>query len=198
MRVGVYARVSTNQQETENQLAQLREFTNRQGWQIMREYVDHVTGGTADREQFQAMFKDASQRRFDVLLFWSLDRLSREGVLPTLQYLTRLTDYGIEWRSFSEQYLDSTGIFKDAVIGILAAIAKQEKVRISERTKAGLARAKAKGQRLGRRKADVTPEQVEAALAAGKSYREAAKLLKVSPGTVWAIKNNGPRNSIGG
>src|SRR5579871_1464856 len=195
MRVALYARVSTKEkgQDTENQLVQLREFAARQGWQVAREYVDHVTGGTSDREQFQQMFKDASQRRFDVLLFWSLDRFSREGALPTLQHLNRLSDYGIQWRSFSEQYLDSTGMFKDAVIGILAVIAKQEKVRISERTRAGLERARAKGKTLGRRKADIAPEQVDELLAAGNSYRQAAKLLKVSPGTVWAIKNNGPK-----
>jgi DNA invertase Pin-like site-specific DNA recombinase len=69
-----------------------------------------------------------------VLLFWSLARLSREGVLETLQHLQRLTSYGIAWRSFTEQYLDSTGIFREAVIGILAAIAKQERVRPAERT----------------------------------------------------------------
>jgi DNA invertase Pin-like site-specific DNA recombinase len=138
------------------------------------------------------MFEDASKRRFDILLFWSLDRLSREGVLETLQYLNRLSSYGIQWRSFTEQYLDSTGMFRDAVISILAVIAKQEKTRISERTKAGLERARAKGKLLGRRKADVTPEDVDAALAAGNSYRQAAKLLKVSPGTVWAIKNKQP------
>jgi DNA invertase Pin-like site-specific DNA recombinase len=62
------------------------------------------------------MFQDASQRRFDVLLFWTLDRLSRDGVLETLQHLQRLTSYGIAWRSFTEQYLDSTGIFREAVI----------------------------------------------------------------------------------
>ena len=90
------------------------------------------------------MFEAASRREFDVLLFWSLDRLSREGTVETLNHLQRLTSYGVHWRSFTEQYLDSTGIFREAVIGILAAVAKQERVRISERVQAGLARASAK------------------------------------------------------
>jgi DNA invertase Pin-like site-specific DNA recombinase len=77
-----------------------------------------------------------------VLAFWSLDRLSREGTVQTLNHLQRLTAYGVDYRSFTEQYLDSTGIFKDAVIGILAAVAKQERVRLSERTIAGLERAR--------------------------------------------------------
>src|SRR5215471_3676395 len=108
------------------------------------------------------MFQDASQRKFDVLLFWSLDRLSREGVLETLQHLQRLTSYGVAWRSFTEQYLDSTGIFREAVIGILAAIAKQERVRLSERTIAGLQRARAQGRVGGRPKAEDDPKKLRA------------------------------------
>lgn len=66
------------------------------------------------------MMKDASQRKFDLLLFWSLDRLSREGVSQTLDYLNRLQSWGAGFRSFSEPYLDSLGVFKDAVLAILA------------------------------------------------------------------------------
>ena len=96
------------------------------------------------------MWRDAAQRQFDVLLFWSLDRLSREGVLATLLYLQRLNSLGINWRSHTEQYLDSCGVFREAVLAILAAIAKQERIRISERTRAGLDRAREKGTRSGR------------------------------------------------
>jgi DNA invertase Pin-like site-specific DNA recombinase len=103
--------------------------------------VDRATGKHSDREQFQRLFADASQRQFDVVLFWSLDRFSREGVRETLNHLERLDSYGVGYRSFTEQYLDSCGIFKDAVLAILAVIAKQERVRLSERTLAGLARA---------------------------------------------------------
>ena len=71
---------------------------------------------------FSCSFAAASPREFDVLLFWSLDRLSREGTVETLNHLQRLTGYGVNYRSFTEQYLDSTGIFKEAVIGILAAV----------------------------------------------------------------------------
>src|SRR4029077_10970496 len=108
------------------------------------------TGSTDERTAFQAMFKDASQRKFDLLLFWALDRLSREGVLETLQHLSRLTSYGVGYRSFTEQYFDSCGIFKDAVIAIIATVAKQERVRISLRVRAGLEVARRKGKRIGR------------------------------------------------
>jgi DNA invertase Pin-like site-specific DNA recombinase len=95
------------------------------------------------------MWKQAEAHRFDCLLFWSLDRLTREGTFATLQYLRRLSDLGIKFKSYTEQYIDSLGIFSDAIIGILGAIAAQERVRISDRTKAGLERVRKRGKRLG-------------------------------------------------
>jgi DNA invertase Pin-like site-specific DNA recombinase len=154
MRIGIYARVSTDKQENENQLIQLRDYCGKQGWTIVAEYVDVQTGSKSqkDRPQLCAMMKAASQHKFDTLLFWALNRLSREGVIQTLHYLEQLTAYGVGYRSFTEQYLDSCGVFKDAVIAIMAALAKQERIQISERTKAGLARVKAAGKTLGRPK----------------------------------------------
>jgi DNA invertase Pin-like site-specific DNA recombinase len=149
MRVALYARVSTDRQETDNQLAQLREFAEKQGWEIAGEYVDHESGAKSDRAEIQRMFTDASKRRFDLLLFWALDRLSREGVYQTLQHLNRLESYGVGFRSFTEPFFDSCGIFKDAVISIMATLAKQERIKRAERTRAGLARVKAAGKRLG-------------------------------------------------
>ena len=111
-------------------------------WTIIHGYVDHVSGKTAEkRPQFQAMLAAAARREFDLVLFWSLDRFSREGVLPTLKHLEVLTSYGVAWKSFTEHYFDSCGIFRDAVISIAATLAKQERLKISERTVAGLERA---------------------------------------------------------
>jgi DNA invertase Pin-like site-specific DNA recombinase len=190
-RVAIYARVSTKDkgQEVENQLRQLREFSALQGWNVIREYVDHETGSTNDRAEFQAMFRDASQRKFDVLLFWALDRLSREGVLETLQHLNRLTSYGVGYRSFTEQYFDSCGIFKDAVIAIIATVAKQERVRISLRVRAGLEVARAKGKRIGRPPRTLLSEATRIAIAhsyasGNTSLRELAKKFGTSLGTV--------------
>ena len=110
--VAIYCRVSTRDkgQDFTNQLLALREFASKQGWAIVNEYIDQQSAKDDDRPAFRQMFQDASQRKFDVLLFWSLDRLSREGVLETLQHLQRLTSYGVAWRSFTEQYLDSAGV----------------------------------------------------------------------------------------
>jgi len=150
MKVAIYARVSTTKQDNENQLGQLREFAGKQGWEIFDQYVDQESGSTAEREEFQRMFADASKRKFDVLLFWALDRLSREGVLETLQHLNRLESYGVCYRSFTEPYFDSCGAFKDVILAVMATLAKQERIKRSERTKAGLARVKASGKALGR------------------------------------------------
>jgi predicted site-specific integrase-resolvase len=104
LKVALYARVSTSngRQDTQNQLQQLREFCAKQGWTIAQEYVDNSSGKRSDRPKFQQMFDGASRREFDCLLFWSLDRFSREGVLETLQHLQRLTACGVGYRSYTE------------------------------------------------------------------------------------------------
>ncbi len=181
MKIAIYGRVSTDKQDTENQLIQLREFAPTQGWQIAKEYVDVESGSKSDRPEFQRMFRDASQRKFDLVLFWALDRLSREGVLATLQHLNRLESHGVGFRSFTEPYFDSCGVFKDAVIAIMATLAKQERVKRAERTKAGLAIARAKGKTLGRPKTlRATTIDVTRLRASGKSYRQVARELGIS------------------
>lgn len=181
-RVALYARVSTkDKQDTENQLAQLREFCAKQDWEIVSEYIDHVSAKTSDkRPQFQAMLAAASRREFDLVLFWSLDRFSREGVLPTLKHLEALTSYGVGWKSFTEQYFDSCGIFRDAVISIAATLAKQERLKISERTVAGLQRAKKQGRVGGRPKVVTDREQVRRMREEGKSLREISTAMGLS------------------
>jgi DNA invertase Pin-like site-specific DNA recombinase len=195
MKTAIYARVSTKdgRQDAENQLKQLRTFATTQGWEIVHEYVDKASGKRGDRDQFQKMFTAASKRQFDCLLFWSLDRLSREGTVKTLNHLERLNGYGVNYRSFTEQYLDSTGIFKEAVIGILAAVAKQERVRLSERTVAGLERAKAQGRVGGRPKAEDTDHKLVGKIgrlrSQGRSIRAIAAEVKKSPNTVVRLLN---------
>jgi|SRR5579862_414911 len=152
MRAAIYARVSTADggQDVENQLAELRRFAATQGWEIAKEYIDHESGGKADRREFMRLLDDAAQRHFDVVLFWALDRFTREGALDTLKYLEQLNGYGVGYRSFTEPYLDSCGMFKDAIIAILGSIAKQERIRLSERIRAGLDRVRLQGTRSGR------------------------------------------------
>jgi len=182
MRIALLSRVSTSKQENENQLLQLRDFAGKQGWEIVAEYVDTVTGsGKKAREQFDVMMLAASQHKFDLVLFWKLDRFSREGVRRTLFYLTQLEGWGVGWRSFQEQWFDSCGPFKDAVISIMAVLASQERITISERTKAGLQRTRRAGTKLGRPGANVDLCLVQKRRANGQSLRTIARSLHVSP-----------------
>jgi DNA invertase Pin-like site-specific DNA recombinase len=196
LRVALYARVSTKDkgQDHANQLLELREFVERKAgedWVLSHEYVDKMSAKTADRPAFRKMFDAASRREFDLVLFWSLDRFSREGVLETLQHLQKLDSYGVEWFSFKEEYLRSIGIFKDAVTAILSAIAKQERVRLSERVHAGLNRARAQGKTLGRPRAAVRPERVLALREKGLSLRAIAAETGVSFMTIQRIVEAG-------
>ena len=183
MKCAIYARVSTKNggQDPLNQVDQLREYCQRQGWEIAGEYIDLCSGKTGERPQFKAMFDAAYQRQFDVVLFWSLDRFSREGVLETLQHLQKLTGFGVSFKSFTEQYLDGTGAFRDAVLAILACIAKQERVRLSERTLAGLERARKAGRVGGRpkvkRQHDRDADKIRMMREDGESFRQIADQL---------------------
>jgi len=181
MKVAIYTRVSgkSNRQETANQSLQLTEFCQRQGWEYV-EYTDRMSGTKAGRTAFQQVFEDARLKKFDLVLFWALDRFSREGVTETLNYLKVLDSYGVAWKSFTESYLDSTGMFKEAVIAILAAVAKQEHARLSERVVAGLRRAKREGKQLGRPKVIVDREKVREARSTGLSLRQIGDQFGIS------------------
>ena len=189
MRTALYARVSNQYkgQETANQLRQLRECCQVQHWSVLQEYGDHESGGKFERTAFQHMLRDAAARRFDVLFFWSLDRLTREGTLATLKYLELLENYGIRWRSLTEPWIDSAGPLRDVIISLLASLTKQERVRISERVRAGLRREavwnsqwKAHWQA-----ASGVPSRPGVELRRqGLSWRQIAKTIGVSPSTI--------------
>jgi DNA invertase Pin-like site-specific DNA recombinase len=92
------------------------------------------------------------RRKFDVLLFGALDRLSREGIVKTIGYLEQLAGWGVGWRSYTQPFLDTGNeMTVGIVLAVLAAVTKQERITISARTKAGLQRIRKAGVRLGRR-----------------------------------------------
>jgi DNA invertase Pin-like site-specific DNA recombinase len=190
MRTALYTRVSTQHkgQETANQLLQLRECCQTQNWSIVHEYEDHESGGKSERIVFQQMLRDAAARRFDILFFWSLDRLTREGTLATLKYLELLESYGVRWRSLTEPWIDSAGPFRDVIISLLASLAKQERVRISERVRAGLTRARQYGTRsgrsIGRPRALFQRDRALELRRQGFSWRNIARTIGVSPSTI--------------
>jgi DNA invertase Pin-like site-specific DNA recombinase len=186
MRVAIYARVSTKDkgQDTENQLYQLRAFAEQHGT-IYKVYTDQESGGKADRTEFKHLLLEAYQKKFDLVVFWRLDRFSREGALVTLRYLKELKDHGVNYKSYTEPYLDSLGPFGDVIVSMLATIAAQDLIKISENTKAALAKKKAAGMQLGapRKSADLIA-QVQRLKASGASNQAIARALQMSPSTV--------------
>src|SRR6516225_10041870 len=176
MRVALYGRVSTDDkgQDPENQLTQLRAWCANAGHDIVAEYVDQESGrkGPERRKQFAALFEDASRRKFDCVLFWALDRFSREGMVPTILHLQRLSAYGVAFHSYTEAHLATDNeLVRNILLATLASLAKIEAQKISERTKAGLERARAMGKRLGRPPlAAATRMALRTALDAGKSW----------------------------
>lgn len=150
MKIAIYARVSTDKQELDNQLLQLREYAKKQEWEVFKEYTEIVSGAKDTRPAFNQLFQDAHKRLFDLILFWDLSRFSRSGTLYTLQKLKELENAKVGWHSYQESFLSTTGPFKDVVLAIFSTVAKIEREKISERTKAGLARVKERGEKLGR------------------------------------------------
>jgi len=186
MRIGVYSRISKDSSDNMNQLLILRDYCQKMDYHIYDEYVDTVSGGSPIRPEFNRMMEDASKRKFDMLLFFALDRLTREGTRKTIQYLQMLDDYGISYKSYSEQYLDSTGIFKDVIISLLSSLALQERVRTSERVLAGLARARQSNRIGGRPRLDENKiEKIRQMKKAGKTIMDISRTLKISRGSVY-------------
>jgi DNA invertase Pin-like site-specific DNA recombinase len=176
MRAAIYARVSTFDQEPENQLVELRRYVSARGWTSV-EHVDRGVSGAKDRRPaLDALLKDARRRRFDVVVVWRLDRLGR-NLRHLITLLEELQALGIAFVSLNEG-IDATTPAGKLQMHILGAIAEFERARIAERVKAGLQRARAQGKRLGRprknRSAIVVP---------GGSVREAARVWGVSKST---------------
>ena len=132
----------------ENQITQLKQYASILNSNVVSIYTDKMTGGAANRPQFQQMLHDARMRKFNVILVWSLDRFSREGIKNTTSYLEQLKQHNVALKSLQESWLDTSdeGV-GELLIAIFSWVAKQEKQRISERTKAGLARSKKKAGR---------------------------------------------------
>jgi DNA invertase Pin-like site-specific DNA recombinase len=139
--VATYLRVSKDDgsQETDNQLFQLREFCERwDGHELVAEYVDKESGtrGRRERKDFDRMFADAAHRRFDVLLFWALDRFSREGIRKTIAYLQRLDECGVSFKSFIEPFFDTDNeLIAHIVLGVTSYYGRGKAASKARRSK---------------------------------------------------------------
>jgi DNA invertase Pin-like site-specific DNA recombinase len=189
MKAAIYARVSTDRQTTDNQTRELRALAKREGWEVVGVFEDTMSGakGREDRKGLDAMLKAVGRREFDAVLVWSVDRIGRslKDLLDTLMELhskrVRLV--------LHQQGLDTGTPAGKAMFQMLGVFAEFERAIIQERVKAGLARAKERGAKLGRPKTDEkTTKAVREALRAG-SVREVAARFGLGVATVHRIGN---------
>jgi DNA invertase Pin-like site-specific DNA recombinase len=185
VRIAIYARVSTDDkgQDPENQLRQLRQWCAASGHELTHEYIDYESGrkGIKARKQFAVLFEDAHKRKFDCVLFWALDRFTREGMVPTIMHLQRLASYGVGFHSYTESHLATDNeLVRNILLALLASLAKVEAQKISERTRAGMARAKAQGKHIGRPSiGKKLRDQIAGRIAAGETPYAVAKALGI-------------------
>ena len=159
MKVAIYARVSTNEQTTENQVRELTKWADRAGHEVVRIYDDNGVSGAKGREyrkEFDKLLKGAVRREFDLVAAWSVDRLGR-SMGDLIEFLEDLHGSGVDLY-LHQQALDTTTPSGKAMFQMMGVFAEFEKSMISERVKAGLARTKAKGTKLGRPKVSAERE----------------------------------------
>lgn len=191
MKAAIYARVSTVDQEPENQLQELRRYVGARGW-TSTEYVDRGVSGAKDRRPaLDQLLADARRRRIDVLVCWRLDRLGRD-LRHLVTLLDELSALGISFVSLNEGIDFGTPAGK-LQFHVLAALGEFERARIVERVRAEMARAKAQGKRFGRPEKAISEEIL--APVRGLSVRKAAKRLGVSPATAhrWLSQKRYPK-----
>lgn len=157
MKVAIYARVSTSEQETDNQLIRLREVARNRGWTVYKEYVDVASGRNANRPALNDMLRDAKKHSFDKIIAVKLDRIARNTInLCNMIQDLALWNVGIE---FLDQPIDTSSPSGKLTIVILGAIAEFERELIVERTKDGLNRARKEGKTLGKPKSTLSDYQ---------------------------------------
>jgi DNA invertase Pin-like site-specific DNA recombinase len=188
-RAALYVRVSTDTQTVENQIRELRQVAGRRGWDVVEVYSDAGISGAKGRNgrpRLDSMLKDASRRRFDIVMAWAIDRLGRSlsDLLDTIQHLEAC---GVDLY-LDQQAIDTTTPMGKLVFQVTGAFAEFERTMIRQRVKAGLKRAVAQGVKLGRPKIDsATERKVRRQLAKGIGILRVARSLGIGTGTVQRI-----------
>jgi DNA invertase Pin-like site-specific DNA recombinase len=188
-KVAIYSRVSTKEQDPDSQLFMLRKYAKSRKFNIYREYVDKISGGTEERREYKRLLEDVRKRKVDIVLVWRFDRFARSTRM-LLAALDEFMNLGVDFISYHEN-IDTTSPLGRAIFVIVSAIAEFEKELIVQRVKAGLAKAKLKGKRLGR--PPLTPEKKESILMQREknlSIRQIAKREKISIGVVHKYLKN--------
>jgi putative DNA-invertase from lambdoid prophage Rac len=151
MKCCIYCRVSTSEQELVNQVMALTEWAHQRGLDVVQVYHEEESAWRAGHQrELSRLVVDARKRKFQVVLVWALDRLSREGSAAILGIVSKLSRYGVKVLSYQESWTEAPGELGELLFAIAGWVARMESQRRSERTKAGLARARVQGKRLGR------------------------------------------------
>jgi len=188
-RAAIYLRVSTDGQTTENQRLELVAVAERSGWEVVEIYEDAGISGAKGRDRrpaFDRLTKDATRRKFDVVMAWSVDRLGR-SLQDLVVFLSEVQALGVDL-FLHQQGVDTTTPAGKAMFQMLGVFAEFERSMIQERVKAGLARARSQGKTLGRPGVtDAVRQSVLSAKAEGLSIRKIANRVGLSVGTVHGI-----------
>lgn len=185
-RAAIYARVSTldKGQDPENQLIHLRDYARRRGFHLVGEFVDHASGASEQRGEYQKMINQVRKRKIDVVLVWRYDRFAR-STQALVNALKEFHSLGVDFISYQEN-VDTTTPQGELIFSIMASIAQFESALISERVRAGMARAKAQGKRTSRPPiADSLQEKIARLYREGKPVNQIQKELGVAYGTAW-------------
>jgi len=151
MKVCIYSRVSTGNQDNENQTAMLTDWGKQRGFEVIKIYEEEESAWKSGHQRVLAnLIEDARKRKFQAVLVWALDRLSREGALAILSLVQKLSVHGVKVLSYQESWTEAPGEMAELLYALTGWVARMESQRRSERTKAGLARVRAQGKRLGR------------------------------------------------
>ncbi len=151
MNVCLYIRVSTGMQDNTNQLEVLIEWANQRGYEVVKVYEEEESAWrNGHQKELANLIEDARKRKFQAVLVWALDRLSREGALAILSLVQKLSVHGVKVLSYQESWTEAPGEMAELLYALTGWVARMESQRRSERTKAGLARVKAQGRKLGR------------------------------------------------
>ena len=184
MKIAIYSSIGHNKgQDTEDQLAQLRSHVLERHCEVYL-FVDRDSGKTSERAQFQKLLESAARRDFQVVLVWALDRFIGEGVAAVFVHIQKLLRYGVQVVSHTEPQFNTTGPAGQLMISIATWIVQQERIRISARTKAGLAKARAKGKPLGRPWKVLPLGRVAADRQRGMSWRQMERQYHVRQSTL--------------
>ena len=188
-KAAIYARVSTSGQTVSNQVNELRKVAERHGWEIVHEYRDRGVSGAKGRDkrpQFDQMLKAANRREFDIIMSWSVDRLGR-SLQHLVEFLGDIQHKGVDLY-LHQQNIDTSTPSGKAMFQMVGVFAEFERSMIQERVKAGLARARKEGKRLGRPPVSAEIEdKIRDARKEGQGMLKIARNLGVGVSTVQRV-----------